>query len=74
MRQVQGLSESIANAHKCGIASFPRRGLYCNRRNIGKDMGTNVEKDSFGTGDDKVDINRRDSPFKVILSLVSVFP
>jgi len=36
----------------------------------GKYMAINVEKDALGKGENKADINRRESPFKVIFVLI----
>ena len=48
--------ESIANAYKCESASFPRRRLQCNSRNIGKNMVRNVKKDALRTGENKANM------------------
>ena len=48
------------------LLHFPNEGCFATAEMLGKNVATNFEKDALGTGENKVDINRRESPFKVI--------
>ena len=47
----------------------PDEGCSATAKILGKNMATNAEKDAIGTGENKIDINRRESPFKVIFKV-----